>query len=446
MDANTDTAASGNRNPSPSPGSAPPGGPKGPSPRRGLTAAVLGAALLTLLVVLGAARRTEGGGRPVVRSAVPAVPVAVPGPTTPDPQPPVSTPPPAPIAQAPARPQVELVFALDTTSSMSGLIEGAKRKIWSLASFVAHGQPTPDLRVGLVGYRDVGDEYVTKVYDLDADLDRVYARLRAFKAEGGGDVPEHVARALDESVRKMSWSQSPSVLKIIYLVGDAPPHTDYADGYDVGRSARVAKAKGIQVHTIECGTADDTELMWRRIATLGGGQFMAIRQDGGMHEQHTRYDDELAALHDKLADTTVAYGKAGPDAAAASRVARAAPAAVKAERASFLARKGKAVAGEGDLLEGLASGAVKLDEVQADLPADLRGMDREKQAAAIAGKQKQREELAQRIEKLSKLRDAELEAKEAAAEKAGAGPGMDTVAKSALKKAAKDNARAGVSF
>jgi Mg-chelatase subunit ChlD len=52
------------------------------------------------------------------------------------------------------RPRVELVFALDTTSSMSGLIEGAKRKIWSLASFVAQGQPTPDLRVGLVAYRE----------------------------------------------------------------------------------------------------------------------------------------------------------------------------------------------------------------------------------------------------------------------------------------------------
>src|SRR4051794_26683067 len=84
-------------------------------------------------------------------------------------------------------PRVELVFALDTTGSMSGLIDGAKRKIWSLASFVAQAQPTPDLRVGLIAYRDIGDAYVTKVFDLDDDLDRVYRRLRAFHADGGGD-------------------------------------------------------------------------------------------------------------------------------------------------------------------------------------------------------------------------------------------------------------------
>src|SRR4051794_24266330 len=58
-------------------------------------------------------------------------------------------------------PRVELVFALDTTGSMSGLIDGAKRKIWSIAQFIAQGQPKPDVRIGLVAYRDIGDAYVT---------------------------------------------------------------------------------------------------------------------------------------------------------------------------------------------------------------------------------------------------------------------------------------------
>ena len=259
---------------------------------------------------------------------------------------------------------------------MSGLIEGAKQKIWSLASFVAQGQPTPDLRVGLIGYRDIGDAYVTKVFDLDADMDRVYRRLRAFRAEGGGDTPEHVARALDESVHKMSWSQSPAVVKVIYLVGDAPPHTDYNDGYDYERAARAAKAKKIALHTIQCGYDRDTEAAWRRIALLGGGQYMAIRQDGGMHEEHTAYDDDLAKLHDRLAGTTLGYGASAPAVAAASAVAAAAPAPVKAERAAYLAAKHKGVAGDGDLLEGLASHSVKLGELKAaDLPARSPGLE-----------------------------------------------------------------------
>jgi hypothetical protein len=435
-----------------------PGGPGGPPaagapppqpPRRGLTTAILGFSVLTLLVVIGAERRSAGGPRPAPRPADPGVAT---GPTSPanppvadPPAPPATPPPPTPIAKAPAaRPQVELVFALDTTSSMSGLIEGAKRKIWSLASFVAQGQPTPDLRVGLIGYRDIGDAYVTKVFDLDADLDRVYRRLRAFAAEGGGDTPEHVARALDESVHKMSWSQSPAVVKVIYLVGDAPPHTDYDDGYDYARAARAAKAKGIQLHTIQCGTDGSTEPVWRRIAALGGGQFMAIRQDGGMHEERTRYDDELAALHDKLADTTIAYGVGGLAATEATRVAAAAPASVKAERATFLAKKHKGVAGGGDLVDAVAHGSVKLDEVQGELPAEMRSLDRAKQAEVIAAKQKDREAITRRIDELAKLRTQELDKKRAEEEKAGGPAGFDDVAKKALRDSVKANARSGL--
>src|SRR5262245_24162314 len=180
--------------------------------------------------------------------------VAPPAPTpiaTPAPAPPA--PKPAPVVQAP-KPRVDLVFALDTTGSMSGLIEGAKTKIWSIASFVARAQPTPELRVGLVAYRDVGDAYVTRVFDLDEDLDRVYKRLLSFRADGGGDGPEHVARALHESVYKMSWApKTNDSVRLIYLVGDAPPHYDYEDGYDLARAARAAANKGIQVHAIRCG-------------------------------------------------------------------------------------------------------------------------------------------------------------------------------------------------
>src|SRR5262245_63891356 len=157
--------------------------PKNPRPpRKIVTYAILTGGLLTLLAVLGAQRQSRAVPSQV-RPPVSVLPVPR-APELPD-----------PLAQMPkpaARPRVELVFALDTTGSMSGLIEGAKRKIWSLASFVAQGQPTPELRVGLIGYRDVGDAYVTRVHDLDDDLDRVYERLHRFRAEGGGDTPEHV--------------------------------------------------------------------------------------------------------------------------------------------------------------------------------------------------------------------------------------------------------------
>src|SRR2546422_5427869 len=58
-----------------------------------------------------------------------------------------------------AAPRVEVAFVLDTTGSMGGLIDGAKRKIWSIARRIGEGRPRPDLRIALVGYRDLGDEY-----------------------------------------------------------------------------------------------------------------------------------------------------------------------------------------------------------------------------------------------------------------------------------------------
>src|ERR1700741_1772782 len=82
----------------------------------------------------------------------------------------------APAAPKPAKakPQVEVVFCLDTTGSMGGLIEGAKQKIWAICNQIAGGKPSPDLKVGLVAYRDRGDEYITNVFDLTEDLDAIH--------------------------------------------------------------------------------------------------------------------------------------------------------------------------------------------------------------------------------------------------------------------------------
>ena len=51
------------------------------------------------------------------------------------------------------KPKIDVCFVLDTTGSMSGLIEGAKQKIWSIANEITSAKPTPDIRIGLIGYR-----------------------------------------------------------------------------------------------------------------------------------------------------------------------------------------------------------------------------------------------------------------------------------------------------
>ena len=94
---------------------------------------------------------------------------------------------PATDAAKKAKPRIEVCFVLDTTGSMGGLIEGAKQKIWSIANEMISAKPTPELRLGLVAYRDRGDEYVLKTFDLTNDIDAIYGHLQSFKAAGGGD-------------------------------------------------------------------------------------------------------------------------------------------------------------------------------------------------------------------------------------------------------------------
>src|SRR5256885_951377 len=81
---------------------------------------------------------------------------------------------------------IEVCFVLDTTGSMSGLIEGAKKKIWTIANSIVAADSKARVRFALVPYRDRGDEYVTKVFDLTDDLDKVFADLQSFHAAGAG--------------------------------------------------------------------------------------------------------------------------------------------------------------------------------------------------------------------------------------------------------------------
>src|SRR5438045_6604364 len=45
---------------------------------------------------------------------------------------------------------VDIVFAVDTTGSMGGLLDGAKRTVWSIANQVRDLDKDADLHVGLV--------------------------------------------------------------------------------------------------------------------------------------------------------------------------------------------------------------------------------------------------------------------------------------------------------
>jgi von Willebrand factor type A domain len=308
------------------------------------------------------------------------------------------------------RPRVEVTFVLDTTGSMGGLIEGAKRRIWSIARRIGEGQPRPELRIALVAYRDRGDQYVTRVFDFTSDMDDVYANLMSLRAEGGGDTPEHVSAALSDAVHKVSWSRGRG-MRVIFLVGDAPPHVDYQDGFDYRRHVTEAAARGIGIEPIQCGGDPSTAAVWREVASLGGGTYARIDADGGMPIKATPVDAELARLNSELAATVVAGGslpeRQKTDAKLQARAAMAAPAA--AEAASYFAQAGRLA--DKDLVDmpiAEQKKEIAASRESGSPTANLAGKSDAEALAYLADQKARRSTIEARIASLQKKREALL--------------------------------------
>lgn len=316
-----------------------------------------------------------------------------------------TSPTPGAPAPPPKKPSVEVVFCLDTTGSMSGLLEGAKLKIWSICNQILNGRPMPTLKVGLVAFRDKGDDYVTKVYDLRDDLDEVYADVSTFLANGGGDTPESVNQALDDAVNKIKWSPTRNTLRIIFLVGDAPAHMDYND--DVKYPVTCAKAleRGIIVNTIQCGTDADCTKHWKDICEKGGGAYVAIPQGGGVRGISSPYDKRLSEINAELVRSTLLYGDPRKREVEAKKVQAtlALPIEVAADRVGYLAKEGKVA--RFDLLDVIRGGKIKLETIKTEeLPADMQKMTLKERRDHLSRIASQRSKLLREANELDRQR------------------------------------------
>ncbi|MBN1589489.1 MAG: VWA domain-containing protein [Pirellulales bacterium] len=345
-------------------------------------------------------------------------------------------------------PTIEIAFVLDTTGSMGGLIAGAKEKIWAIANQIASGKPRPDVFMALVPYRDKGDAYVTKLYALTTNLDQVYTDLMTFEAQGGGDTPENVNQALYDAIHKIQWSSGDKVTRIIYLVGDCPPHNEYQDVPTYDKLAKAAIDKGIYINTILCGNNSDARTVWQAIARRAEGEFIQIAQDGAVRTIDTPYDAELSELNRKLISTTVVYGETSIRATqkalndvAGAKIAKPESSEGRslmrksADRAAFSVKAGKAASN--DLLSDMVQGKIRLEDVdEKKLPENMQKMTIDERKAFVVKQQNIREELSRQIKDVSAKR-AEYLKKEMT--KAGAAPSFDTKVLDSLKRQAGRN-------
>lgn len=334
------------------------------------------------------------------------------------------------------RDTLEMVFVLDTTGSMGGLIEGAKQRIWGIINEVMQKQSRPRVRVGLVAYRDLGDDYVTKIEPITEDLDKVYTTLMQYQAGGGGDEPENVRKALSEGVKKAGWAQTKKGLaQIVFLVGDAPPQ-NYAQEPDVLITTAEAVRKNMIVNTIQCGSLNGTREIWQNIARRGEGKYFAIAQDGGVQAISTPYDKKLAELAAKLGKTYITYGALATQrsnivrqSAAEVTITTDASVGAQAERANNKALN--TFSYDGDLLQEIENDNIKLEDVRDDeLPNELKNLSPEARKKEVERRLLERKQIRAEILELSKKRDEFISAER---KKAGQKNGFDTAVAEALK-------------
>jgi len=176
---------------------------------------------------------------------------------------------------APARARLDLVFLIDATGSMDDEIAKLKTTLRTIADQVARLPSRPDTCFGLVAYRDRTDDFLVRRHDFTNDLNAFQGVLDALRAAGGGDYPEAMNEALNETVHKLSWRGN-GTTRLVVLLADAPPHLDYG-GPQYDDDMVAALGKGIKVFSVGASGLDQQgEYIQRQIAQYTGGRFVFL--------------------------------------------------------------------------------------------------------------------------------------------------------------------------
>ena len=142
----------------------------------------------------------------------------------------------------PENTNTDVVIALDTTRSMWDDLAVLKSRLVPTLGRVFQGKT---FRIGLVLYRDFEEEYVTKLFGFNDQIHALQKYINDAQSGGGGDWPEAVYEALDVAINDYTWV---SENRIIFIIGDAPPHEPPNTAIDVDQLYDVASAKKIVIY------------------------------------------------------------------------------------------------------------------------------------------------------------------------------------------------------
>ncbi|GHC09221.1 vWA domain-containing protein [Thermomonas carbonis] len=181
---------------------------------------------------------------------------------------------------------LDLLLAIDTTGSMSDELDYLQAELDSIVTTLRRIRTDTDIRVGLLVYRDQGDEYVIRRFEFTRNLADLREHLGDQQAGGGGDYPEAVDRAFVEANR-FDWRTDAA--KVLLHVADAPPHAELAD--DAWQQALALRARGVHIVPVAAsGVADDAQYLMRSMAAVTQSRYLFLTDDSGVGLPHDEPD------------------------------------------------------------------------------------------------------------------------------------------------------------
>jgi len=308
------------------------------------------------------------------------------------------------------KPLVQMAILLDTSGSMSGLIDQARIELWAIVNefiFAKRNGMEPEVQVALYEYGksslNAQEGYIRMIVPFTTDLDKVSEELFALKTNGGS---EYCGWVIKEATQALQWSPLPDDLKVVFIAGNEP----FTQGpVDYRKSCKAAITKAIVVNTIHCGSeSDGISGHWKDGAALADGRFLNIDHNRAVVHIEAPQDKEIAELSAKLNDTYIAFGASGIIAyeRQATQDLNAATASKEALVQRALAKSSFNYKNESwDLVDALKGDKMKLEEIEEEkLPENMQKMTPEERKAYVETKSKERGKIQKRIQELNVLR------------------------------------------
>jgi len=342
------------------------------------------------------------------------------------------------------KPLVQMAILLDTSGSMSGLIDQARSELWAIVNefiFARRGGAAPEVQVALYEYGKSSlakkGGYIRKIVQFTTDLDKVSEELFALKTNGGD---EYCGWVIQEATAKLEWSDLPDDLKVIFVAGNEP----FTQGpVDYRKSCKAAIGKNIIVNTIHCGSqSQGLSGKWKDGAVLADGKYLNIDQNRQIVHIAAPQDKEITELSVMLNGTYIAYGELGrrnygrqseQDRSASSLSPEASVQRSVAKSSSNYRNE------HWDLVDAYIKDSEKLRELkEEELPENMRKMTDKEKTEYVEAKAKERVEIQKKIQSLNEKRKkyvaAEMKQQQAAGEKTLGSAVIQAVREQAKKK------------